>query len=106
MRVLIQPEEIASLATLSMRRNQHPHHGAGVGLSTGIPKHFEPEDADGHAICTGASRRNRTMDVESSEPSHNIDWFIFISTVVVIVGVCVPLILFPDDGRPIGERSF
>ena len=36
--------------------------------------------------------------VESSEARHNIDWFIFISTVVIVAGVCVPLILFPEAG--------
>ncbi len=35
---------------------------------------------------------------EPSEPDHNIDWFIFISTAVIVVGVCVPLILFPEAG--------
>lgn len=40
---------------------------------------------------------------EPSEPSHNIDWFIFISTAIIIAGVCIPLILFPEAGaRSVG----
>jgi BCCT family betaine/carnitine transporter len=37
-------------------------------------------------------------DTKASEPSHNIDWFIFFSTAIIIVGICVPLILFPEAG--------
>ncbi len=43
---------------------------------------------------------------EPSEPSHNIDWFIFICTAVVIVGVCVPLILFPEAGSQSVSAAF
>ena len=49
----------------------------------------------------------REMSVgEPSEPSHNIDWFIFICTAVVIVGACVPLILFPQAGSQWASAAF
>ena len=49
----------------------------------------------------------REMSVgEPSEPSHNIDWFIFICTAVVIVGVCAPLILFPEKGAQSVSAAF
>lgn len=37
-------------------------------------------------------------DSDPSEPRYNIDWFIFVCTAIVIAGVCVPLILFPEAG--------
>jgi len=40
---------------------------------------------------------------EGSEPKHNIDWFIFIATALIVTGVCIPLILFPEAGaRSVG----
>lgn len=37
-------------------------------------------------------------DSDPSEPRYNIDWFIFVCTAIVIAGVCVPLIVFPEAG--------
>ena len=49
----------------------------------------------------GSEQSEKNHGIEPSEPDHNIDWFIFISTAVIIIGVCVPLILFPEEGNPI-----
>ena len=43
---------------------------------------------------------------EPSDPGPNIDWFIFICTAVVIVGVCAPLILFPEKGAQSVSAAF
>jgi len=43
---------------------------------------------------------------EPSEPGHNIDWFIFISTAVIIIGICIPLILFPEAGSRSVSAAF
>jgi BCCT family betaine/carnitine transporter len=43
---------------------------------------------------------------EPSEPDHNIDWFIFISTAIIVIGVCVPLILFPEAGARSASTAF
>ncbi len=45
-------------------------------------------------------------NIKPSESSHNIDWFIFTCTAVVIVGVCVPLILFPEAGARSVSAAF
>jgi len=45
-------------------------------------------------------------DNDSSEPRHNIDWFIFVVTAIVIVGVCAPLILFPETGARLVSEAF
>ena len=39
-------------------------------------------------------------------PNKNIDWFIFISSIALVVLVCVPLALFPDQGRELLDRVF
>jgi hypothetical protein len=41
-----------------------------------------------------------------TETSHNVDWFIFIGTAVLVVAVCLPLILFPDAGARIVSDTF
>jgi BCCT family betaine/carnitine transporter len=43
---------------------------------------------------------------EPSQSKHNIDWFIFISTAIIVVGVCVPLILFPEAGARSVRTAF
>ncbi len=35
---------------------------------------------------------------ETAEESHNIHWFIFICTAPAIIGVCIPLVLYPEQG--------
>ncbi len=44
--------------------------------------------------------------IKPSESSRNIDWFIFSCTAVGIVGVCVPLILFPEAGAQSVSAAF
>ena len=34
-----------------------------------------------------------------------IDWFIFISTFVLIVAICLPLVLFPEKGSDIVSQA-
>ena len=41
-----------------------------------------------------------------SELDHNIDWFIFGVTAALVVGVCVPLILYPDAGGEMVSAAF
>jgi BCCT family betaine/carnitine transporter len=43
---------------------------------------------------------------DPSEPGHNIDWFIFISTAVIILGICVPLVVFPEAGSRSVSAAF
>jgi len=43
---------------------------------------------------------------ESSDTKHNIDWFIFVSTAIIVVGVCVPLIVFPESGALSVRKAF
>ena len=42
----------------------------------------------------------------SSELDHNVDWFIFGVTAALVVGVCVPLILYPDAGGEMVSAAF
>ncbi len=39
-----------------------------------------------------------TAEIDRSQPKHNIDWFIFICTALIVAGVCIPLILLPEAG--------
>jgi len=41
-----------------------------------------------------------------SEKNLNIDWFVFTSTIAVIVGVCIPLVLAPEWGSRIVNSVF
>jgi BCCT family betaine/carnitine transporter len=38
--------------------------------------------------------------------NHNIDWFIFTGTAIIIPAVCVPLILYPEEGAAVVSASF
>jgi len=40
-----------------------------------------------------------------AEPA-NVDWFIFITSAVLILGVCIPLVLFPDSGKAVLDAGF
>jgi BCCT family betaine/carnitine transporter len=46
----------------------------------------------------------RTED--PTETSHNVDWFIFIGTAVLVAAVCLPLILFPEEGARVVSETF
>jgi BCCT family betaine/carnitine transporter len=41
-----------------------------------------------------------------SELDHNIDWFIFLVTAALVVGVCLPLILYPEAGSDAVSAAF
>ena len=41
-----------------------------------------------------------------AEPDHNVDWFIFAGTVVVLVAVCLPLTLYPEAGLEAVRSTF
>lgn len=36
----------------------------------------------------------------------NVDWFIFITSAVLILAVCIPLILFPEGGKAVLDAGF
>ena len=36
----------------------------------------------------------------------NIDWFIFVSSAVIIICVCLPLVIFPDKGGVVLKEAF
>lgn len=41
-----------------------------------------------------------------AETDHNVDWFIFSGTIVVVVAVCLPLILYPEAGLKAVRSNF
>jgi hypothetical protein len=51
----------------------------------------------------GSEPSKQSHGADSSEPSHNIDWFIFISTAIIFVGVTRPASL--RNGRRNEERN-
>jgi len=42
----------------------------------------------------------------SQSESVNIDWFVFVASVVLILAVCVPLVLYPDAGKAALDAGF
>lgn len=40
------------------------------------------------------------------DTGHNIDWFIFITSAVTILAVCVPLVLYPEQGKEVLGKGF
>ena len=38
--------------------------------------------------------------------NENIDWFIFLSSVAIVVLVCVPLVVYPQEGKAVLDRAF
>ena len=41
-----------------------------------------------------------------SDPAANIDWFIFIASVIVVFAVCIPLGMFPEAGAVVLDDAF
>ncbi len=43
---------------------------------------------------------------QNSGAGSNVDWFIFLTSAVLILAVCVPLFLYPESGRAVLDHGF
>lgn len=45
-------------------------------------------------------------EADTSTNRYNIDWFIFIGSLAIIIGVCVPLTLYPEAGKEVLTEGY
>lgn len=64
----------------------------------------EGNSTDGGLVIAGEGRRAHPN--EQGVLGSNIDWLVFITSLVCIIGVCIPLALYPDVGKSTLNAGF